>query len=93
MLMKRKLVYYKKQIKLIFSRLQELESGKYCKFCAYDDDHYHTCKLYRKYGIDHTKLLCAQDIYKNMRDNLINKKYMYVVEENNTVQRERSNIS
>lgn len=89
--MKRKLVYYKKQIKLIFSRLQELESGKYCKFCAYDDDH--TCKLYRKYGIDHTKLLCAQDIYyKNRRDDL-NKKYMYVAKENNTVQRERSNIS
>ena len=77
MLMKRKLVYYKKQKKLIFSRLQELESGKYCKFCAYDDNDYHTCKLYRKYGIDHSRLLCAQDIYKDGRDNL-DKNYMYV---------------
>lgn len=76
MLMKRKLVYYKKQKKLIFSRLQELESGKYCKFCAYYDNDYHTCKL-REYDIDYIKLLCAQDIYKNRRDDL-NKNYMYV---------------
>lgn len=92
MLMKRKLVYHKKQQNLIFSRLQKADNGRYCKSCAYDDKFRGKCNLYRKHDIDHNELLCAQDIYKDERND-INKNYMYVAEEDNTVQREGTDIS
>jgi hypothetical protein len=80
--MKKELVYYKKQQKLIFSRLHKADNGRYCKSCAYDDRL--VCNLYMKYDIDYNELLCAQDIYKDRRDDL-DKNYMYVAEKDNTV--------
>ena len=90
--MKRKLVYHKKQQNLIFSRLQKADNGGYCKSCAYDDKFAGVCNLYRKHDVDPYELLCAQDIYKDERNDL-DKTYMYVAEEDNTVQREGTNIS
>ena len=90
--MKKELVYYKKQQKLIFSRLPKTENGRCCKSCAYDDKFRSACNLYRKYDIDHNELLCAQDIYRDFEEEL-DKNYMYVAEEDNTVQREGTDIS
>ena len=82
--MKKVLVYYKKRKKLIFSRLPKTEDRRYCRSCAYDDKC--ACNLYRKYDIDHNKLLCCQDIYRDESGSL-NKNYMYVAKEDNTVQK------